>query len=977
MTDPSTDDHIDRLTDALGAFLDRRGDASGESDDAFLARHGHLRDLLEPMLDPPEDIARAPGERPRFLGDYRVVREIGRGGMGVVYEAQQLSIPRRVALKVLPPHFTLSARRIERFRREAAAAGRLRHPGLVQIYEVGESAGTHFFAMEFVEGKSLAHVLCEVVERGGGPADVDLGVAGGGAYLTQVAEVVAQIAETLAFAHENGIVHRDVKPQNVLIASDRRVRVVDFGLAKDVDLGSLSRSGEFAGTPHYVSPEQASGRASVDHRSDVFSLGVVMYQLLTLDLPFDGESTQQVLLAVGTEEPRAPRQVNRAVPVDLETVCLKAIAKDPGRRYQTAAEMAADLRRFLRGEAILARPVGFVERSVRFARRHRAASAAAGLALILLLAAPLAAIYYKRLSDALIAQQQATARQRDLAKRHLDRARRTVDLWFSRFAEAELREVPGMEQLRRAFCEDALQLYEELVAGAGDDRSLERDLARAFVRLGCIRAELGNDDRAVLDFDDGVTRLRVLTVAHPDDVGLRFDLADAHRQRSMALRRRGRDDESAADHAAAVAILQRLAEPDSPHWQRAAAELAKTEQRRAEIDARVFGGIERALQAMDHAVDAWLRLGADRVGDPQESDLAFAYLTRGRLAVKTARWAAAERDLSAACAILRRLMSGPRSSTIHGEHLCHSLAGLAEVYGRTGRGTELGAVLAEMVDGWRRLANDFPHIVRHRASLAWALMKVGTRETFSRPELARPLLEEGLQLAETLVREYPDNREFRLTLGRTLNAWGLCLRHSGGTADEIDTAFERACATLRQVLAADARELECHAQLGAALSNLAEWRLFGPHRDLEECRRLIEDAIPHQRFAHEGNPRNVGYQGYLLVHYRLLGEVQARKGEHEGLAATAACHRAVAAGRPVDLVVSARLLARAASLARDAGVEAAAWHRHVQQAIAALDEATAAGLGDPGALTAAEFDVLRDDPAFDELRRRVDGAANR
>jgi len=301
--------------------------------------------------------------------------------MATVFEAEQISLRRRVALKLLHPHLGLSERSVTRFRREAEACGRHSHPGIVSIYSTGEKDGLHYLAEELVEGgRTLADLIAEH-----SPADRTRP-----GRFRDVAALVLQVAEALARAHASGVIHRDVKPSNVLITADGRPKVSDFGLARIEDAPALSRSGDLTGTPYYMSPEQVMGkRSAITVRTDVYSLGVTLYELLTRSCPFSGESTEEVLHEILLHDPPDPTRLDARIPRDLAVVCMKAMERDPRRRYATMAELADDLRRFHDGEAVLARPIGSVRRGVRWVRRHRtlATGAVGGLLLAIALAA--------------------------------------------------------------------------------------------------------------------------------------------------------------------------------------------------------------------------------------------------------------------------------------------------------------------------------------------------------------------------------------------------------------------------------------------------------------------------------------------------------------------------------------------------------------------------------------------------------------
>jgi tetratricopeptide (TPR) repeat protein len=320
----------------------------------------------------------APRKHPEVLGDYKIIRLIGKGGMATVYEAEQISLKRRVALKVLPGHLSLHDEAVKRFRREAEAGGRQSHPGIVAIFGVGEHEGYHYIAEELVEGEtSLADLLDEYRHEKALP----LG------YYQQGAQLIMEVAGALQHAHEAGVIHRDVKPSNVLITREGKPKVSDFGLAKVEDALALSRTGEFIGTPFYMSPEQAmSRRIGIDHRTDIYSLGVSLYELLTLKRPFDGKTSQEVLKKIIFFEPKNPSKLNARVPRDLSTICLKAMEKNPLQRYQTMAELKEDLNRYLHGEVILAKPAGLGVRIGKWIKRRPAAATAAGVLIVAALA---------------------------------------------------------------------------------------------------------------------------------------------------------------------------------------------------------------------------------------------------------------------------------------------------------------------------------------------------------------------------------------------------------------------------------------------------------------------------------------------------------------------------------------------------------------------------------------------------------------
>jgi serine/threonine protein kinase/formylglycine-generating enzyme required for sulfatase activity len=347
------------------AFLEREcGD-----DQALLAEIWELvqEDANDEFLEAPEVEQVAPGV---VLGDFELLEELGSGGTGIVFRARQKSLEREVALKIMPRHFALNERRVARFVREAKAAAKLKHAGIAPIYEVGCEGDYHFFAMELVAGHDLAREL-ELQAEGKGLCDSTDANAG----FREAARIVMQTADALTFAHANGVVHRDVKPNNILLDADCRPRLVDFGLAKDDSLGSITVADKVEGTPYYMSPEQARlVEDKVDARTDIYSLGVVLYELLTRSRPFEGRTSQEVINKIIRRDPSPVRKVAPGVPRDLAVVCAKAMEKRPGDRYDSAKAMRDDLESFLAGEPIRARPPGIMRKSSRFIARHRVAA---------------------------------------------------------------------------------------------------------------------------------------------------------------------------------------------------------------------------------------------------------------------------------------------------------------------------------------------------------------------------------------------------------------------------------------------------------------------------------------------------------------------------------------------------------------------------------------------------------------------------
>ena len=344
------------------------------------------------------------------LGDFRIVREIGRGGMGVVYEAIQVSLGRRVALKVLPFAAVFHERQLARFQNEALAAARLKHPHIVSVLTVGCDRGVHYYAMDLVQGQTLGQLVrtaeapdatsCERADNGSPPSDLLSGpqtdtqpVAAlsthvernGTAWFRQIAALGLQAAQALEYAHQMGIIHRDVKPSNLLVDRHLHLWVTDFGLAQIVGDHDLTLTGDMLGTLRYMSPEQANGERFVDPRSDVYSLGITIYELITLRPAFQETERGVLLKQVIEHDPPSPRKYNPAIPLDLERIVLKSIAKEPNDRYSSAQTLADDLQRFLEQRPIKARPLSRFSRTWRWCRRSPSFASAVASAFFLLM----------------------------------------------------------------------------------------------------------------------------------------------------------------------------------------------------------------------------------------------------------------------------------------------------------------------------------------------------------------------------------------------------------------------------------------------------------------------------------------------------------------------------------------------------------------------------------------------------------------
>jgi serine/threonine protein kinase len=499
----------------------------------------------------PASSIEAPTFNTGVLGDFRIIREIGRGGMGVVYEAEQISIGRPVALKVLPFASMLDERRLARFRNEIRAAGQLHHTNIVPIYAVGSDRGVHFYAMQLVAGQTLAQVVeqmrkkedagCSMLVTGLDPASSNQHPAsrnqhpvssidtqpiaalstqrstGGAAYYRTVASLGIQAAEALEHAHSCGIVHRDIKPSNLLLDERGTLWLTDFGLAAVDSSGDLTMSGDLLGTLRYMSPEQTLGsRVVLDHRTDIYSLGATVYELLTLQPAFDAADRGELLRQIAVVEPRPPRRIDPAIPADLETIVLKAMSKDATSRYASAQSMADDLRRFLEHKPIQARRPSLLEKASKWARRH--------VALISISATAFALATLTGLVAALFAFQayNSEARQRVVAESNLAIAAESIDRLLSRAAGEKYWH--GDLKQAESFAADATEFYEKLLANS-DKPELRLRAARAHGDVANIWRLVGRYEKAAIAHRRAAELLQRLTTTFPGESVYLVELA--------------------------------------------------------------------------------------------------------------------------------------------------------------------------------------------------------------------------------------------------------------------------------------------------------------------------------------------------------------------------------------------------------------------------------------------------------------------
>jgi peroxiredoxin len=528
---------------------------------------------MAPTLDGPPPTSPAMLLLRRHFGDYELLEEMARGGMGVVFKAQQISLHRIVALKMILAGHLASREQVRRFHLEAEEAGHLDHPNIVPIYQVGEQDGQHYFTMKLIEGGNLAQ---QVKDK---PMSV-----------TDAVRLVAKMARAVHYAHQRGILHRDLKPGNILLDAAGEPHITDFGLAKHLTgpggqapEGASTQSGAVVGTPSYMAPEQAAARKDLSVAVDVYSLGAILFELLTGQPPFKAETPIDTILQVLEKDPPCPRSLNPQLDKDIEIITLKCLEKAPQHRYGSAARLAEDLDRYLAGEPIQARPASVVERTVKWARRRPTAAAlvaVCGLAFIAFLAfgwwtnlrlnTMLAQTEAER--EEVIRQEQAVAIERDRVKANLQKRLDIIDDFLMRMDDRLQRQnVPA--PLRVEFLHDAQELSKGVLNEDPNNQNAQRQLGSLYFRIADLyrRGRLFPESNTA--FRNALQMQQALAQAQPENPELQHDVAVTSSRHAKLLQDHGRFEEGLKAIDRAIDLEDRLVKETSeePKYVRAGA----------------------------------------------------------------------------------------------------------------------------------------------------------------------------------------------------------------------------------------------------------------------------------------------------------------------------------------------------------------------------------------------------------------------
>jgi serine/threonine-protein kinase len=819
------------------------------------------------------------GVQPSVPG-YELLGVLGRGGMGVVYKARQKSLNRIVALKMVLAGAHAGERELKRFRAEAESVARLVHPNIVQIYEVGEQDGLPFFSFEYVDGGSL-----------------DKKLAGTPQPAREAAELAEKLARAVQYAHECGIIHRDLKPANILLqgpgarASMSAVRtqgagvrsedpgdkthemgpsgaapfslaadsqspipnpkslvpkITDFGLAKHLqnDMGmtapgGLTQSGAIVGTPSYMAPEQAGGGAiPVGPAADVYALGAVLYELLTGRPPFQGENAMDIMLLVLSEEPVPPSRLRPRLPADLETICLKCLYKESRKRYGSAEALADDLRRFLDGKPIVARPVGRLERLWRWCVRN---PVVAGLlaALFLVIVGGFLAVTSQwlraesqrelaeeneRRADANRKRAEDNLReantQRKRAEEAFRQAKRAVDDYYTRVSENKLLGVPGMEPLRKDLLEAALKYYQDFVDQNRTDAKIRAELATAYFRLATITELIGSKPRAQEAYRRATDMFEQVVRDEPGNHLCRRRLVVCLNDFGLTLQENGQIDESRKMYSRSRLLGEKLLD-DQPNDYSVHSALAKTYLNTAIVsdkEGRTQDAVEFYLKCQHIQENIVYRVP---LNSEYKSDLSLTYMNLGSAYLEHGQPQQGLDLYYKTLAIQKELVRQGPDAIYYRRLLGAVYHNIGMLYRLNNRFGDALTAYQESQKIRESLAGDHPSVHDYQNDLGETLNNIGEIELAGRDtRTARATLRRSAEIFQKLAAENATNSKFRNAEALALNNLGVVLHQMGRSAEALDH-HQRALAIRTELARANPGVIDFQSHLSDSYCNLA------------------------------------------------------------------------------------------------------------------------------------------------------------
>jgi tetratricopeptide (TPR) repeat protein/tRNA A-37 threonylcarbamoyl transferase component Bud32 len=786
-------------------------------------------------------------ERLPDVSGYEVLGELGRGGMGVVYKARQIRLNRVVALKMILAGDHAGRDAGVRFLAEAESIARLHHPHIVQIFAYGDCDGRPYFEMEYVAGGSLSERLDGTSRPG-----------------RDSARLIETLARAMDAAHRMGIVHRDLKPANILLTADGIPKIADFGLAKSVGVETgLTRTHCIVGSPNYMAPEQAgSGSAAVGPAADVFSLGAILYELLTGRPPFQAATVLETLEKVRSDEPVAPSRLRPKLPRDLVTICLKCLEKEPAKRYASAAELAEDLRRFEAGQAIRARPVGGYERLWRWCRRE---PAQASLALVLVAGLIGVATQWRRaelhLSDAilhrgraernarsqleaniaLIAANKRERTARGRSQERFDAAMKALRKIEETTKDAALLREPRLQGLRANLLQTALAFYRELQASLEEDASPEArfQLSDAYTRVGRVTWELSLREEALAAYRRSLSLLELMAVPDPSNRNVRASLGRGHAQIGFALRTMGRPTEALESYEQARRIQELLARDDPTNYRHREV-LSWTYSNLGVIDQELGRSAEAiSLHRLAIAIHEDL-VRQVPANNRQRTDLGWGRRYLGLALAGSGDLEAALGQFTLATALHEELVRIDPADVEFRWRLARCLDEIGHIRSMSSRPADGAEPLERATEHYKALVRDDP--VQYGVDLARNQLYLASQRALSgRPDEARVYLRRAEDVASRSAQVPPAVLFYDMACGYSL--WSVAGMDGAIAPAERERRATRAVAALRR--AAEAGHLN--------LDQIRQDPVLDPLRPRRDCQDLVLDlSFPADPFLRPG-----------------------------------------------------------------------------------------------------------------------------
>jgi serine/threonine protein kinase/tetratricopeptide (TPR) repeat protein len=905
-----TREQRERLTDVLERYLTALEQGAPLSQEAILAEQPDIASALANYFRSLEDLhdmaAGFAGEKPRAeepadkepegtkrIGDFELIREIGRGGMGVVYEARQISLDRRVAVKLLPFAAVLDNKQIARFKHEAQAAAQVHHPNIVPVFAIGVERGVHYYAMQFIDGQPLDRAIeelravrgrrkkgveslsrknaqptesiyaekdsqsrylepalaptveCSVLSTQHSIARTEPSTRTSSAVTSTVSlkstlplfsrdntehyrtviRLGIQAAEALHAAHEYGVVHRDIKPSNLLLEAGGKLWITDFGLARFQRDASLTRTGDLIGTMRYMSPEQASGHSAlVDHRSDIYSLGVTLYELACLQPAFPEERGPALLRQIDAYDPPRPRQIRPDIPQDLETVILKAMSRERDERYATAQQLAADLQCVFEGNATVARPPTMLDRAGRWVRRRQRTVAVTLLALTLTVVGLSAGTF--------LIWQSKTAEQKkgDFAHSIAALAFQMADQLEKQIGD----ESAGADDVRQKTFDDSIRSFQSLIGNAKADPNLQRDAADGYLRVGSLLEKRGLAAESLHADQEAVKILEQLLARQPG----KFDLL-----RQLAL----------AENNCGLALLR-------------------------------LGNTSQAQGQFQQAAHRQERLLARLPRDTSvESDLASSLCNLGLAQQESGAPTQAEASFSSAIDRLKRVAIAKPDDVETKRRLAAAYNNQASIH-QQARPAEAIVLHRKAIELLQKAANDEPSNLSLRRELGVTLNNLGAALSRAQQDLAAmAAYQQAIDLRDELVRLAPARATYRTDLAVSCNNLGL-LENRRGEPDAAEAAFRRATELYLTHLQQFPPDAVNESNLASVYSNLGV--VLERRNDLQGAADAFAKAATHQSSAMSAEP-NLPRGPELLAKHRanetrILQKLNSRTADQQG-----------------------------------------------------------------------------------------------